>query len=88
MLKCKQLVNQSSEYLDGNLSAVQKLNFRLHLFMCKHCRNYVSHLRTTVFLCSRYGRKLLNKTDAKAIASECESVHRSDDEGSPEVKID
>lgn len=45
MLNCKDLVAQSSDFLDGQLSLRQRLAVRAHLAMCVHCRRFIRQLR-------------------------------------------
>ncbi|MBN49075.1 MAG: hypothetical protein CMN85_05990 [Spongiibacteraceae bacterium] len=44
MLKCSELVERSDALLAGELSWRQRMSFRMHLFMCRHCRRYVKQL--------------------------------------------
>ena len=44
MLKCKEIVAQSSDYIDGDMGLLQKFQFHLHLGMCVHCRRFVKKL--------------------------------------------
>lgn len=45
MLKCRQLVALSSDYLDAQLGLRQRLAVRAHLAMCWKCRRFVRQLR-------------------------------------------
>lgn len=45
MLSCKQLVEQSSDLLDGHLSLRQRLAVRVHLMMCGNCRRFIHQMR-------------------------------------------
>lgn len=47
MLSCKELTERATEYLEGDVSFGERLMFRMHLAMCKHCRNYVEQIRLT-----------------------------------------
>ena len=47
LASCKQVVKQSSDLLDGELTAFERFKLKIHLFMCKHCRNYVKQMRLT-----------------------------------------
>ncbi len=41
MLSCKEFTHQSSRMVDNEeLTFMEKLNSRIHMFMCKHCRHY------------------------------------------------
>jgi len=48
MLKCRDIESMASEYLDKNLSLRQRMAFKMHLFLCHNCRNYIRQLRTTI----------------------------------------
>lgn len=47
MLKCRQLVEVSSDYLDAQLGLRQRLAVRAHLAMCWKCRRFVRQLQLT-----------------------------------------
>ena len=47
MLNCKELVAQSSDFLDGQLSLRQRLAVRAHLAMCVRCRRFIRQLKLT-----------------------------------------
>lgn len=70
MLRCKEIVARSSDYLDGNLSGWQKINYRFHLAMCRHCRRYMGHFKLTVAVASRVAKKELAEADAENISSQ------------------
>ena len=45
MLKCREVTEQASALIDGELSWMPRLQMRLHLAMCKHCSRFVRQLR-------------------------------------------
>jgi anti-sigma factor ChrR (cupin superfamily) len=45
MLNCREAGRMASEYLDGGLSWWGRLELRLHVAMCRHCRRYLVQLR-------------------------------------------
>jgi len=45
MLKCRQLVALSSDYLDAQLGLRQLLAVRTHLAMCWKCRRFIRQLQ-------------------------------------------
>lgn len=47
MLRCRELVEQADAYLADDLTKWQRIQFRLHLAVCRHCRRYVRQLKTT-----------------------------------------
>lgn len=48
MLTCQQLTEVLAEYLEGRMSFWRRMEFQMHLGMCKHCRAYVAQMKTTV----------------------------------------
>jgi anti-sigma factor ChrR (cupin superfamily) len=48
MLKCKDIADLSSDYLDGTLPLRKRLAIRLHLMMCGHCRRYLKSLQMVI----------------------------------------
>jgi anti-sigma factor RsiW len=54
MLRCKEVAHllSSDAAIDGRLS--DRLRIKLHLFMCKHCREYAAQL----WMVSATGRRL------------------------------
>ncbi|HEB56359.1 MAG TPA: zf-HC2 domain-containing protein [Gammaproteobacteria bacterium] len=44
MLTCKQATELASKSLDKKLSFRQRIELRLHLLMCRQCRNYLAQL--------------------------------------------
>lgn len=50
MLKCKDIANLASDYLDGSLDWKQNFLMRLHLFICVNCKRFIRHLLSTIRL--------------------------------------
>lgn len=48
MLTCQQLVEIVTDYLEGRLSFMQRLQFQMHIGMCWHCRAYLRQMKMTV----------------------------------------
>ena len=49
-LTCQELVELVTDYLEGSLSAPQRVRFEEHLAMCTGCRNYLAQMRQTISL--------------------------------------
>lgn len=45
MLKCREIVDNADQLLNGDLNRRQRLAIKMHLLMCRHCRRYVRQLR-------------------------------------------
>ena len=53
MLNCKDFVQQSGNLIDNEqLTIGQKINNKLHLFLCHHCRNYLNQASTVASMSS------------------------------------
>lgn len=48
MLNCRAIALQASHYLDQKLTLRESLGYRFHLLMCRYCRRFVRHLRSTI----------------------------------------
>lgn len=46
-ISCREAEEFVDRYLDGELSAVQNLKFRLHIAMCVECQEYLSAYKTS-----------------------------------------
>jgi len=54
MLSCKEFVEQSAKIVDNEeLTIGQKLNNKLHLFFCHHCRTYLKQAKMTVAVANK-----------------------------------
>jgi len=48
MLNCQQITELVTDYVEGRLSLGDRLRFRMHVGMCKHCKAYLRQMRVTV----------------------------------------
>jgi anti-sigma factor RsiW len=48
MLTCTQITELVTDYLEGRLSLKDRVRFRMHVGMCKHCKEYLRQMRVTV----------------------------------------
>jgi anti-sigma factor RsiW len=60
MITCRELEEFIVDYLDGTLPWRQRLVFRIHLFFCRECRDYLASYTHTIAL----GKAALRQTDA------------------------
>lgn len=47
MLKCRDVLEQADAYLANEMTSWQRVGFRMHLGLCRHCRRYLKNLRLT-----------------------------------------
>lgn len=50
MLKCRDVVEQTSDYVDDELNWRQRLSFRMHIILCGRCRAFVSNFRKMLLI--------------------------------------
>lgn len=50
MLRCRDIVEQADAYLATELTSWQRLQFQMHLAICRNCRRYLRALRATQFV--------------------------------------
>lgn len=68
MLKCKELAEQSSDYLDANLAFSKRLSLAFHLLICGKCRAFVQHLSKSIAYFNALPEPRMDEASAKAIA--------------------
>ncbi len=56
MLRCKDIYARATEYQERQLSWGHRLKFRLHLAMCRACRDFVAQMERTRGLLREIGR--------------------------------
>lgn len=45
MLKCREVSEQMSDYIDGETTLARRAGLAFHLLMCGHCRRFFRQLR-------------------------------------------
>lgn len=68
MLKCKDVPEQTSLYIDDSLAWHQKLGWKMHLMMCHHCRRFIRHFKLSIRVSREIGNPRLPDEEAKLIA--------------------
>ena len=56
MLTCQQMTELTTDYLDGRLTFMQRMNFHMHVGMCSHCRAYLRQMKLTIAATGRLPR--------------------------------
>jgi len=67
VLRCKELSELSEDYLDDNLPFRKKAFVLLHLFLCKHCRRYLTQLQVTREVIHQSENTTMRKADEKPL---------------------
>ena len=48
MVSCKDVSTKAGDYLDGELPLWSRVEIRLHIFFCQHCRRYLHQVELAV----------------------------------------
>ena len=73
MLKCKDIVNQASAIVDNELTLMERLNVRFHLFMCVHCRRFIKQFKLLIGSSRRREEQVLSDEAAAVIAAKVQA---------------
>ena len=57
MLNCREITERASDFLDASLPWHVRLKVRMHLFMCRFCREYVRQMALVVRTLQRLPRQ-------------------------------
>lgn len=48
MLTCQQVTEIVTDYLEGQMPLWKRMQFQLHIGMCRHCREYLRQMKATI----------------------------------------
>lgn len=71
MLKCRDVVNEASHYLDHGQPWTRRLRLQFHLFICIRCRRFVRHLRLVRGMIARRGPEPASPAEVERIVAHC-----------------
>lgn len=74
MAECKDIAEEASNYLDGDLPFRKRIGLYLHLVYCSCCRNYIQQLRQTISTIAVLRPKEKDTTDTSALAKQLQEV--------------
>lgn len=60
MITCEDLVEQTTDYLEGALDTPARLGYERHLAICPPCRGFVSQMRATLVVAGSIERETLS----------------------------
>ena len=70
MLTCRDVTEMTTDYLEGSLSAPQRIGMRWHLAICSFCRRHLKQVRATVALLRRMPPIALSRIDEDELIAE------------------
>lgn len=53
MLSCRDITQKANDYLEKDLPFAARMNVKMHLLICIHCRRYIKQLQTTIHTLGR-----------------------------------
>jgi anti-sigma factor ChrR (cupin superfamily) len=74
MLNCREISERASDYVDGTLPWHTRLQVRMHLMMCRFCREYIRQLD----LLARTLRRLPGQGPSPELQKELLAVFRAE----------
>ncbi len=66
MLSCKQFTDLASDNLDAQHHGWRRIDIRLHLLICRHCRRFNRHLDRSRLTGAALAKNLWQLNDAKS----------------------
>lgn len=83
MLKCREVAEESGDYIDRAMPWHRALMVRLHLLMCRHCRRFVDHLRMAVAYFRGLPNPELPQDEARRITEAVTKEAKEQEKGIP-----
>jgi anti-sigma factor RsiW len=65
VLKCRDMAELVTPYLEGTLSRRARIAARLHLWLCAACRRYVAQMRRTIAFLGSGPRPAVSENERK-----------------------
>ncbi len=79
MIQCKDLTEEASDYLDGDLPLRKRMGLFVHLLICGCCRNYLQQIRNTIRTVKVLQPKEKETVDTLALAKKLHALSRKQD---------
>lgn len=74
MIQCKDLTEEASDYLDGDLPLRKRIGLFFHLLICRCCRNYLQQIRSTIKTVKVLHPKEKESIDTQALAQKLHAL--------------
>mgnify|MGYP000891849126 CR=1 FL=1 len=74
MLKCHQIVDQSSDYLEHDMSFRQRLQFRMHLLMCHNCRRFIRQFKAAIQMTKSLSKATVSQAQLDVVRRRIEAL--------------
>ncbi|MFT5719871.1 MAG: putative anti-sigma-YlaC factor YlaD [Motiliproteus sp.] len=74
MLKCREIVAQSSTYLELEMPFGRRLEYRMHLLMCQHCRRFIRQFSAATQMTRQLSEPAVSSAEIEAVLSKIERL--------------
>lgn len=76
MAECKDIAEEASNLLNGDLPLRKRIALHVHLFYCSCCRNYIQQLKQTISTISVLHPKEKDATDMSALSKQLQDISK------------
>jgi hypothetical protein len=77
MLNCHDLTCQATDYLEGRMSWMARLQFRMHLSMCAHCNRFLRYLRISIGATRTLGAECASDDEIRQVLAHIRAAERA-----------
>lgn len=74
MLSCKDVVNNASDYLNGDVPLMRRIGIWIHIAMCVHCRRYYQQITQSINSVSVIKPQEQDDTDTDQLARDLQAL--------------
>ena len=78
MFECKDIAEEASNYLDGDLPLGKRIGLFLHLVLCTCCRNYMQQLKQTINAVAVIRPREKDSSDTKELAEKLRELSKTE----------
>lgn len=78
MFECKDVAEEASNYLDGDLPWRKRIGLFLHLVICSCCRRYMQQIRQTIRAVNVLRPQEAHQTDTRALAEKLRQLSKNE----------
>lgn len=78
MFECKDIAEEASNYLDGDLPIGKRVGLFLHLVICSCCRQYMQQIKQTISTIAVLRPQEHHNTDTQALAEKLRAISKAE----------
>jgi predicted anti-sigma-YlaC factor YlaD len=78
MFECKDIAEEASNYLDGDLPLGKRIGLFLHIVICSCCRQYMQQIKQTISTVATIRPREQHTTDTQALAEKLRALSKGE----------